>query len=233
MITFLRTAPAALLVAVALVPLGGGVASAHSGGLEPSPALPRIVPGRRLLGHDLRTGTPVLRPGCGAPGTERFPALLEAVALAGGDDPARDAVLDHPASTRSLHLSSPGRRTCPRPAAARRPLLDPRNRGTRLRPEPSDHRRRPGRCSRNRHPDECRSRCQNYVHRSPGEPSSTNRQVVVGLTGVSARNGRARRPAMIVSSDARAPRPCPVPEPVTISHLSQPLSQQHLPVLQR
>jgi hypothetical protein len=35
------------------------------------------LPGRRLLGHDLRTGTPVLRPGCGAPGTERFPAGAE------------------------------------------------------------------------------------------------------------------------------------------------------------
>jgi hypothetical protein len=43
MISFLRTALVALLVAVALVPLGGGVASAHSGGLEPSPALPRIL----------------------------------------------------------------------------------------------------------------------------------------------------------------------------------------------
>jgi hypothetical protein len=233
MITFLRAAPAALLVAVALVPLGGGVASAHSGGLEPSPALPRIVPGRRLLGHDLRTGTPVLRPGCGAPGTEGSQPCSSPW-------PSQEETTVHAMQySITLPLRGPctsprrGDGPAPRPAAARRPLLDPRNRGTRLRPEPSDHRRRPGRCSRNRHPDECRSRCQNYVHRSPGEPSSTNRQVGVGLTGVSARNGRARRPAMIVSSDARAPRPCPVPEPVTISHLSQPLSQQHLPVLQR
>jgi hypothetical protein len=41
--SLLRAALAALFVAVALVPLGGGVASAHSGGLEPSPALPRIL----------------------------------------------------------------------------------------------------------------------------------------------------------------------------------------------